>query len=106
VLLYCLLLSSRSARGKYSLASVKCIEKATQHIINERNADLRDFYLQKLTKFCSYQLVHIDESRCDKHIGFRRMGWSPPGVAPVEVARVYQDNRHQILPVYTQEGIL
>jgi hypothetical protein len=31
----------------------------------------------------SYHLVYVDESRCDKRVGFRRTGWSPLGVAPM-----------------------
>jgi transposase len=89
-----------------ALASIKWTKKATQRIANERNADLRDFYLHKLSAFRSYQLVYIDESGCDKRIGFRRTGWSPLGVAPVEVARFHRDRRHQILPAYTQDGVL
>lgn len=89
-----------------ALASIKWTKKVTRRIASERNADLRDFYLHKLSEFRSYQLVYIDESGCDKRIGFRRTGWSPLGVAPVEVARFHRDRRYQILPAYTQEGIL
>ena len=78
----------------------------TRHIANERNADLRDFYLHKLSAFRSHQLVYVDESGCDKRIGFRRTGWSPLEVAPVEIAQFHRDRRHQILPTYTQDGIL
>lgn len=45
-----------------ALASLKWTKKVTQRIASERNANLRDFYL------------HIDESGCDKRIGFRRTG--------------------------------
>ena len=62
--------------------------------------------MHKLSAFRSYQLVYVDESGCDKRIGFRRTGWSPLGVAPVEVTRFHRDRRYQILPAYTQEGIL
>jgi transposase len=89
-----------------ALASIEWSKKLTQRIASERNADLRDFYLHKLSAFHSYQLVYIDESGCDKRIGFRRTGWSPLGVAPVEVARFHRDRRHQILPAYNQDGVL
>jgi transposase len=89
-----------------ALASIKWTKKVTRRIANERNADLRDFYLHKLSFFRSHQLVYVDESGCDKRIGFRRTGWSPLGVAPVEVARFHRDCRHQILPAYTQDGVL
>jgi hypothetical protein len=84
-----------------ALAFIKWTKKVTQRIANERNADLRDFYLHKLSAFRSHQLVYVDESRCDKRIGFRRTGWSPLGVAPVEIAQFHRDRRHQILPACT-----
>ena len=48
----------------------------------------------------------MDESGCDKRIGFRRTGWSPLGVTPVQVAQFQREKRIQILPAYTQDGIL
>jgi hypothetical protein len=66
-----------------ALASVGWSKKAARRVAKERNADLRDFYLHKLSFFRSYQLVYVDESGCDKRIGFRRTGWSPVGVTPV-----------------------
>jgi hypothetical protein len=53
-----------------------------------------------LTQFQSYHLG------CDKRIGFRRTGWLPHGVAPAQVAKFHRDQRYQILPAYTQDGIL
>ncbi|KAJ0129101.1 Uncharacterized protein HZ326_27799 [Fusarium oxysporum f. sp. albedinis] len=71
-----------------------------------RNADLRDYYLYKLSFYRSYQLVYIDESGCDRRVGRRRIGWAPTGVTPVQLDRFHRDQRYQILPAYTQEGIL
>ncbi|KAJ6114185.1 hypothetical protein N7512_007630 [Penicillium capsulatum] len=56
---------------------------ARQHA-RERNADLRELYLHNLSDFQSYHLVYVDESGCDKRAGFRRTGWSPLGVAPLQ----------------------
>jgi transposase len=89
-----------------ALASIGWTKKATRQIAKERNADLRDYYLHNLSAFQSHHLVYVDESGCDKRIGFRRTGWSPLGVAPVQVAQFHRDRRHQILPAYTQEGVL
>jgi hypothetical protein len=49
---------------------------------------------------------YVDESGCDKRIGFRRTAWSPLGVAPVQVARFQREQRYQILPAYAQDGII
>ncbi|GFG19955.1 hypothetical protein IFM5058_10397 [Aspergillus udagawae] len=72
----------------------------------ERNAELRDIYLNNLSDFQSYHLVFVDESGCDKRIGSRRTGWSPLGVTPTQISRFHRDQRYQILPAYTQDGIL
>ena len=77
-----------------------------RQVAKERNADLRDFYQYNLSAFRSYHLVYLDESGCDKRIGFRHTGWSPLGVAPVQVAQFHQDRRYHILPAYTQDGVL
>jgi hypothetical protein len=89
-----------------ALASIRWTKKAARQVAKERNADLRDYYLRNLSEFRSYHLVYVDESGCDKRIGFRRTGWSPLGVAPVQVAQVHRDRRYQILPAYTQDGVL
>jgi hypothetical protein len=89
-----------------ALTSMKWTKKATQRIANERDTDLRDFYLYKLSAFRSHQLVYVDESGCDKRIGFKRTGWSPLVVAPAKVTRFHSDRRFQILPAYTQDGVL
>lgn len=48
----------------------------------------------------------MDESGCDKRAGFRRTGWSPFGVAPLQVSQFHRDLRYQILPAYSQDGIV
>ena len=63
-------------------------------------------YFHKLSEFHSYQLVYVDESGCDKQIGFRRTGWSPLGVAPIQVAKFHRGQCYQILPAYAQDSIL
>ncbi|KAJ5501966.1 hypothetical protein N7463_004840 [Penicillium fimorum] len=71
-------------------------KKVARRIAQERNADLRDYYLYQLSDFRSYHLVYIDEPGCDKRAGLRRTGWSPRG----------RGQRYQILSVYCQDGIL
>ncbi|OQD86930.1 hypothetical protein PENSOL_c082G07324 [Penicillium solitum] len=81
-------------------------KKTARQKAKERNADLRDDYCHLVSEFCSYHLVYVDESGCDKRIGFRRTGWSPFGTTPVQVSKFHRDQRYQILPAYTQDGIL
>lgn len=77
-----------------ALASIGWTKKATRHIAKERNADLQGFYLYNLSNFRSYHLVYVDESGCDKRIGFRRIGWSLISMAPVQVTRFHGDRRY------------
>ena len=89
-----------------ALDKIAWSNKTIRRRAREQNQDLRDYYLHNLSAFKSYHLVYVDESGCDKRIGFRRRGWSPLGVTPVQVAQFHRDQRYQILPAYTQEGIL
>lgn len=80
--------------------------KVARRVAQQRHPDLRDWYLHDLSEFSSYQLVFVDESGCDHRDGFRRTGRSPVGVPPIQVTPLQRGQRHQILPAYTQEGIL
>jgi hypothetical protein len=62
--------------------------------------------MHQLSAFHSYQLIHIDESGCNLHDGRRSKGWSPRGVTPKQVGQLQRGKRHQILPAYTQEGVI
>jgi hypothetical protein len=44
--------------------------KAAKQKAKERNPNLRDAYFYFILDFSSYHLVYVDESRCDKRIGF------------------------------------
>jgi len=81
-------------------------KKMARRVAKEQNADLRDFYLHNISSLRSYHLVYVDESGCDTRVGFRRTGWSPLGVTPVQIARLHRGQRYQILPAYSQNGIL
>lgn len=81
-------------------------KKTTRQRAKEQNAELRELDLHNLSEYESYHLVYVDESGCDKRIGFRRTGWSPLGVAPVQVSQFHRDDRYQILPAYAQDGIV
>lgn len=89
-----------------ALTSKGWSKKTARVKARERNLDLRDEYLHSISDFQSYHLVYVDESGCDKRIGFRRTGWAPLGVAPVQVSKFHRDKRYQILPAYAQDGIV
>jgi transposase len=81
-------------------------KKVARRIAQEQNADLRDMYQYDLSEYEDKQVVYVDETGCDKRAGYRRMGWSPFGVTPVQVARFQRGQRYHILPAYTCDGIL
>ncbi|ODM18131.1 hypothetical protein SI65_06002 [Aspergillus cristatus] len=81
-------------------------KKTARQQARERNVDLREFYLHNLSDFQSYHLVYVDESGCDKRVGFRRAGWSPLGMAPTQISQFRRNQRYQILPAYAQDGIV
>ena len=89
-----------------ALASIGWTKKAARRIAREQNAELRDYYLHSISSFRSFHLVYVDESGCDKQAGFRRTGWSPSGVIPVQIARFHRGQRYQILPAYAQDGVV
>jgi len=89
-----------------ALKSKGWTKKTIRRIARGRNTDLRDLYAYNTSGFHSYQYIFVDESGCDKRIGFRRTGWSPLGVTPVQIARFQREQRYQILPAYTQDGVL
>jgi transposase len=84
----------------------KWTEKATQNIAQERNPDLRDDFIRDLSFFRLNQLVIIDESGADRGIGTQRKGWAPRGKRPRQVKRFHRGRRFQILPAYTQDGVI
>jgi transposase len=80
--------------------------KTIHRIAQQRNADPRDYYLHRISKYKSYQLLFVDESGCDGRAGQRRWGWSPKGFSPVHVTKFSRGKRWHILPAYAQDGIV
>ena len=81
-------------------------KKNMRRVSREQNADLRDLYHHRMSEFCSYHLVFVDESGCDKRIGFRRTGWAPLGITPVQIVQFQRGWRYHILPAYAQDGVV
>jgi transposase len=81
-------------------------KKVTQNVARERNQDLRDEYVHEISFLRSDQLVFVDESGVDKSVGTRRKGWAPRGKRPRQVKRFHRGSRFQILPTYTQDGVI
>jgi hypothetical protein len=81
-------------------------KKVSKQKARQRNPDLRDGYMHYISDFLSYHLVFVDESGCDKRAGFRRTAWSPLGIAPSQVTKFHRDQRFQILPAYSQDGVV
>jgi hypothetical protein len=62
-----------------TLRSIGWTRTTIHRIAQQRDADLRDHYLHRISQYKSYQLVFVDESGCDGRAGYRRWGWSPKG---------------------------
>lgn len=88
-----------------TLKTERWTRKTNGRVAKQRNSDLRELYLYKLSDCRSYQLVFIDESGCDKRSGHRRQGWAPSGATPVQVEEFDREQRLQILTAYTQSGV-
>ncbi|RKL06525.1 hypothetical protein BFJ70_g16992 [Fusarium oxysporum] len=86
------------------LKDARWTRKGCHRVAQQRNPQLRNLYLYKLSKYKSYQMIFIDESGADRRVGYRK-GWAPSGVTPVQVGKFNREQRYQILAAYTQEGI-
>lgn len=80
--------------------------KVTRNVARERNPDLRADHIHERSFFNSCQLIYIDESGCDKSIDIKNKGWSKKGTTPVQIKRLQRGQRFQILPAYSQDGII
>ena len=89
-----------------ALRRISWTRTAMRRIAQQRDADLRDYYLHRMSKYKSYQLVFVDESGVDRRAGYRRWGWSPKGTSPVQVTKFGRGQRWHILPAYAQDGIM
>lgn len=89
-----------------ALKDPKWSKKVTQNVARERNPDLRDEYVHKISSLRSDQLVFIDETGLDRSIGTRRKGWAPRGKRPRQIKRFHRGRRFQILPAYTQDRVI
>lgn len=81
-------------------------KKIPRRRAGEQNQDLRDAYQYKLSFLNPKRLIFVDESGCDKRVGFRRTAWSRRGVTPVQVTRFHRGKRYHILLAYTLDGII
>jgi hypothetical protein len=63
-----------------TLRSIGWTRKVIRRIAQQRNADLRDYYLYRMSKYRPDQLIFVDESGLDGRAGHRRWGWSPKRV--------------------------
>lgn len=89
-----------------ALKSIGWTKKTVRRVAQGRNDDLRDLHIHNMAGIRSWQLVFVDESGCDQRGVLRRTGWAPLGVTPVEVSWFRREKRYQILPPYTQDGII
>ncbi|KAM0665688.1 hypothetical protein ACQRIU_005949 [Beauveria bassiana] len=82
--------------------------KKMRRIAQQRDEDLRDYYLYTLAKLQieSFHIVYFDESGCDTQVCHRRSGRAPKGKTPIKYNKLKRGRRWQILPAFTQNGVL
>ena len=88
------------------LRKKKWSNKTVRRIAQERCPELRSACRKELSEYFTFQLLFVDESGADQKNGFRRTGWAPLGVTPQQTARLQRGERHQILPAYSQDGVV
>jgi transposase len=81
-------------------------KKKNRQQARQRDPALQDLYLYTVSPMSAGQVFFVDESGCDPRHGFKRRGWSPLGVTPLQVARFQRGQRYHILPAYDQNGII
>ncbi len=89
-----------------TLVSAGWSKKKARPQAAEQHPDLIDYYLHQISPYQSWQCIFVDESGCDTRDGLRRTAWSPRGVTPVQITKFRREERYQILPAYSQDGIL
>jgi hypothetical protein len=94
------------ASVRRSLKAYNWSKKKNQRVARERDSELLDACLYELSEYKSFQLVFVDKSGCDTLAGVRRTGWAPRGMPAVQTANFHREQRHQIIPAYTQNGII
>ncbi|KAJ6437639.1 protein kinase [Purpureocillium lavendulum] len=91
-----------------ALQSSGMTRKIIRRVAMQQDTDLHDLFLHKihLQQVKSYHMTFVDESGSDKREGHRRWGWADEDVTPVQRQEFSRGRRFQVLPAYTQDGIL
>lgn len=89
-----------------ALRSIGWTKKKIRRVGKGRNANLRDLYMYNTKDFYPEHFIFSLMNQVAINGGFRRTGWFPLGVTPVQVAQFQREQRYQILPAYTQDGVI
>lgn len=81
--------------------------KVMRRVAQQQVPDLQHFYYHRLKMMGSrsYHYIFIDESGFDRSGMFRKKGWAPKGITPVQKARFERGPRVQLIAAYTQRGV-
>lgn len=98
---------SKSSIGR-ALRAAGMTRKKIRRVAAQQDPDLIDYYMYRLHSLGvkSYHMVFVDESGSDTRDGHRDWGWADLGVTPVQTRMFSRGRRWQILPAYTQQGIM
>src|SRR4051812_19672718 len=82
----------------WTLRLISWTRKTIRRIAQQRDADIRDYDLYRISQYESYELIFVDDSGCDRRTGYRRWGWSPEGSSPVQITKFNRGKRWHVLP--------
>ncbi len=72
----------------------------------QRNQQLRNGWMQRLSEWTAEQLIFLDESAACERTGDRRYGWAPSGITPMISQDLRRSKRWSILPAFTVDGYI
>ena len=70
----------------------------------QRNSELREAWLHKLSQWAADQLVLIDRSAANGRTSDRKTGWASIGITPFENKPFKRSERFSVPPAYTIDG--
>jgi hypothetical protein len=72
----------------------------------QRDPELRDAYIRRISQYRADQLVFLDESGINTNMGERRYGWGPKGKKIVYKVTPGRSPNISLLPAMTMNGYL
>lgn len=89
-----------------ALRAINWTRKRLRRIAQQRDEVLRTYFKFEAAAVNAKCFVFVDESGCDRRVGYRYWGWSAKGTTPVKTTQFGRGKRWHILPAYAHDGIM